>query len=119
MTSPATLKPQAPEPASRWIQIPVVDGDVVIHRDGKLVLLEDEVASREAAELLGCSVRHVQQLCDEGRLVEGQDWRKLTSRGARGEYRIRRAAVLALRLAADTVASQPPRGGRIHFKRFG
>jgi excisionase family DNA binding protein len=119
MTSPETLKPQAPKAASRWIQIPVVNGDVIVRRDGSMAVLEDEVATSEAAEMLGCSRRYIQQLCDEGKLLEGRDWRKVFAQGARGRYRVRRAAVLDLRFAADTVASQPPRRGRIHFKRFG
>jgi hypothetical protein len=119
MTSSATLKPQAPQAAFRWLQVPVVNADVIIRRDGSMAVLEDEVSTSEVAKLLGCSVRHVQSLCDDGRLVEERDWRKLTSRGARGEYRIRRAAVLNLRLPSDTAASQPSRGVRIHFKRFG
>jgi hypothetical protein len=109
MTSSATLKPQAPQAAFRWLQVPVVNADVIIRRDGSMAVLEDEVSTSEVAKLLGCSVRHVQSLCDDGRLVEERDWRKLT----------RRAAVLNLRLPSDTAASQPSRGVRIHFKRFG
>jgi hypothetical protein len=114
MMSTATSKLQVPKAPVRWLQIPVVNGDVIVRRDGSLAMLEDEVGTREARDLLRCSVRHVQQLCDEGRLVEGRDWRKLTSCGGRGAYRIRTAALLALRLSGDTESSEPNRSGRFH-----
>jgi hypothetical protein len=114
-TSAATLRTQVPKAPVRWLQIPVVNGDVIVRRDGSMAVLEDEVGTSEAKDLLGCSVRHVQELCDEGRLVEGGDWRKLPSRGRRGVYRIRTAALLALRLSGDTESSEVKRGGRIQF----
>lgn len=79
----------------RYALIPIVDGDIIVRRDGTVQVLEDEVGTREAARLIGCSRRHIQQMCDEGRLVEVRDWRKVF--GGRGGYRIRRAAVMALR----------------------
>ena len=116
MSSAATLKTQVHNPAVRWTQIPVVNGDVIVRRDGKMLVLEDEVVTSEAARLIGCSVRHVQQMCDEGQLAEGRDWRKLPGRG-RGfrHYRIRAAAVLALRVAGDAVDSEPQSRGRTRF----
>ena len=70
--------------------------------DGKIELLPEEITTREAAELLHCSVRHVQQLCDEGHFEEGRDWRKMFPQGARGTYRISREAVLRLRAGKES-----------------
>ena len=79
----------------RWIQVPVVDGDVMVRRDGTMQVLEDEVNTREAARLIGCSIRHVQAMCDEGMIAEG-DWRRLPSCDRVGQYRIKRDAVLRI-----------------------
>lgn len=100
----------------RWLQIPVVEGFVIVGRDGAVQVMEDEVGTREAARLIGCSVRHVQAMCDEGKIVEGRDWRKLPGPG-RGfkHYRIRSAAVLALRASWDTEVSEPQSRGRLQF----
>jgi excisionase family DNA binding protein len=61
-------------------------------------LLWEGIGTREAAKLLGCSMRHVQAMCDEGRLAELQDWRKTCTLGGRGNYRIRREAIERIRL---------------------
>lgn len=70
------------------------DGSLVI-RPGKPVLLggEDEIGTAEAAKILGCEPDWVGRLCDQGKLVEGRDWRRI---GDRGNYKIKRAAVIAL-----------------------
>lgn len=87
----------------RQIWIPIVKGDVLVRADGRLYVFEEEVGTAEAARVLHCSIRHVQAMCDEGRLVEGRDWRKLPGK-ARGfrEYRIRRRALVELRLKAKS-----------------
>ncbi len=120
MTNLQTLKtaPQkaiSQKPAVRWMQVPVVDGDVIVRRNGTWQLLEDEVGTAEAARLIGCSIRYVQTMCDEGRLAEGWDWRKIPGSGIKRQYRIRRAAAMALRLSRDTEASEPQSRGRLHF----
>lgn len=65
----------------------------------------DEITTTEAAEILGLSQRRIQEICDEGiLLVEGRDWHKLPAvPGARsgGHFRIRRAAVVALRGSSE------------------
>lgn len=85
--------------AFRWMRIPVSDYRVVVEPHCGQVLLEGEISTAEAAELLGCSVRHIQALCDEGVLKEVTEWRKVAGRAAGGKvYRIKRSAVLRLRL---------------------
>jgi hypothetical protein len=115
MTSAATLRTQATKVPVRGLQIPVVPGDVIVRRDGSMAVLPDEVASSEAAKLLGCSIRYVQTLCDEGKFQEGRDWRKLPGHGVKSHYRIRRGAVLAMRISGDAGTNAPLRGGRNHF----
>ncbi len=84
----------------RWARVPQVNQRTlaVLWPDGTMVVLPDCITAREAAEILECSVRCVQDMCDRGVFVEGRDWRKLCARGARGEYRISRQAVLMKRL---------------------
>jgi hypothetical protein len=63
-----------------------------------MVGAEQEIGTREAAKLLGCSQRTVQQKCDEGVLKEGVEWRKLRSRCQESShYRIKLEAVLRLK----------------------
>ena len=87
----------------RQIWIPVVKGDVLVREDGSLHVFEEEVGTAEAARLLHCSIRHVQSMCDEGRLVEGRDWRKLPghAKGFR-KYLIRVGAIERIRLEAKS-----------------
>ena len=68
------------------------DGSILV-RAGVPVILngEDEVGTAEAARIMGCSRDYVGRLCDEGIFVEGVDQRRI---GKRGNYRIKRAAVL-------------------------
>lgn len=70
------------------------DGSLVI-RAGKPVLLggEDEISTSEAARILGCAPDWVGRLCDQGKFIEGRDWRRI---GERGNYKIKRASVIAL-----------------------
>lgn len=70
----------------------------VLFPDGKLSLVPNTVTSREAATILGCSVRTVQAMCERGVFLENIEWRKISTRGARGEYRISREAVERLLL---------------------
>lgn len=86
------------------------DGSITV-RAGKPVILngDDEIGTAEAARIIGVSQRQVTKYCDEGVLVEGQDWRRpgraLEERPeteARktvgvGNYRIKRAAALRIR----------------------
>lgn len=81
------------------VHIPAVtvrnpDGSLLI-RAGRPVLLggEDEISTSAAAKILGCEPDWVGRLCDQGKLVEGRDWRRI---GERGNYKIKRAAVIAL-----------------------
>jgi hypothetical protein len=81
----------------RWTRIPVVDGLVVVNRDGSVWVWSDEISTREAAQMLGCSVRHVQAMCDYGVFRECTDWRRnpVPPGGRRGGvYRIKRESVL-------------------------
>lgn len=72
----------------------LADGSLTI-RAGKPVVLngEDEINTAEAARILGCGVNWVGALCDQGKLQEGADWRRI---GVRGNYKIKRASVFAL-----------------------
>src|SRR5258708_1563725 len=91
------FKPRCPAPAAkRWTQLPSGVA-VLVEADGSQVVLEEEINSREAARLLGVSLRWMQNLCDTGVLHEQLDWRKLPARGTNGGYRIKRAAVMRLR----------------------
>jgi len=71
------------------------DGSVIA-RAGKPVALShgDYIRTTEAGRILGLSQHRVEDLCNEGKLVEGKDWWRV---GERGWLRIRRAAVLAMR----------------------
>ena len=71
-------------------------GGGVLITAGRPVILngEDEISTAEAARILGCGVSWVGSLCDRGTLVEGKDWHRISKRG---NYKIKRAAVLALR----------------------
>jgi len=87
------------ESAFRWIRIPVVSYPLLVEPNCGQVLLDGEIGTAEAATLLGCSVRHIQALCDEGVIREVTEWRKVPGRAFGGKvYRIRRSAVLRLRL---------------------
>ena len=71
------------------------DGSLVA-RAGKPVAVPngDFITTAEAARRLGFSQGYVEQLCNEGVFIEGEDWWRM---GERGWFRIRRAAVLARR----------------------
>lgn len=86
----------------RWSRIPVVTRRAlaIVEPNGTISILPDCVTSVEAAGMLGCSVRCVQEMCDQGTLVEGRDWRKIWATGGRGRYRISREAIARL-LAGD------------------
>lgn len=77
------------------IKVRQPNGDMLL-KPGKPIVLngEDEISTNEAASILGCSSHWVGQMCDQGRLEEGKDWRRI---GTRGNYRIKRASILALR----------------------
>jgi hypothetical protein len=68
----------------------------VLYPGGQIDLVPDELSSEEAAFILDSSVRFVQERCKQGMLEEGKDWRKTWVRGARGQYLIKRDAVLRL-----------------------
>lgn len=76
------------------------DGSVVV-RAGKPEVLrgDDEITTRQAAGILDCSIDWVARMCDQGRLIEGRDWKRV---GKRGNYRIKRASIMNLR-AGDLV----------------
>ena len=87
--------------------------------DGEVVPLDEEVSVREAMQILNLSERRVQQLCEEGILLEGRDWRKNPCPGPNGTYLIKRKSVLALqkvRTNASSTATKKralaPRGAR-------
>jgi hypothetical protein len=75
------------------------DGSLSV-RAGKPILLngEDEITTAEAAKILGCGTTWVARICDEGKLREGLDWRRI---GTRGNYRIKRQSVMRLRGELD------------------
>jgi len=70
------------------------DGSLIV-RAGKPVVLggEDEIGTAEAGRIMGCTGDWVAELCDRGVLKEGDDWRRI---GGRGNYRIKRASIIAL-----------------------
>jgi excisionase family DNA binding protein len=92
----------------RWTQVPLVSDPVLITPDGEKIVLWAGLKASEAAKLLGCHIRTVQAMCDEGRLEENKEWRRIPSRGMIGRYRIRREAID--RLLADP--NWRPRGSR-------
>lgn len=65
---------------------------------------DEEIGTAEAARLAGLSQRRIIAWCDEGRLVEGVDWRRpaasshnKASNGLRGgNYKIKKSSVLRL-----------------------
>ena len=73
--------------------------------NGKVFPLQDELTTRQAAKVLGVSLRRMQAICDEGRLLEGTDWRKIDA-GTSARYHIKRDSVLRLRLGPDQAARQ-------------
>ena len=83
----------------RWARVPLVNQRTlaILGPDGKVEILPDCVTAAEAAQLLGCSLRCMQEMCERGALVEGRDWRKIWATGSRGRYRISREAVLRIR----------------------
>lgn len=87
---------------TRWVRVPLVKCRTlaILNPDGAVELLWDGIGSREAAKLLGCSIRHVQAMCDEGKLKEGLEWRHLRGTGKRHHYRINREALLKLQSEA-------------------
>ena len=98
---------------TRWMQIPLGNRGVIVEPDGTKIVLEHEVGTAEAARMLGCAQRTVQTMCDEGKLEEGSDWRKLPSRTPGGRiYRIKRAAVIRIRDRAPAGAGATGRIGR-------
>ena len=68
------------------------DGSIIV-RAGTPVVLNgaDEISTAEAAKILGCEIDWVGKLCDRGTFVEGEDWRRI---GTRGNYKLKRAAVI-------------------------
>jgi hypothetical protein len=96
---PGITKGKADAKAYRWSQVPLVAERTlaILDAGGKVEVLPKEIGTQAASEVLSCSVRAVQDMCDRGLLEEGRDWRKLYLRGARGEYRIAQSAVLRLR----------------------
>lgn len=72
------------------------DGAYVL-RPGRILQAADEIGTAEAAGILGCSQRRVQELCDSGVLREGVDWRKNVAVGKNGHYKITRVSVMRLR----------------------
>ena len=82
----------------RWVMVPINRGVIMLRPDGSLLkILEDEIGTADAAVLLGCNLRTIQRACDQGNVVEGKDWRKVYGQGGRGQYLIRRDAVLRMR----------------------
>jgi len=87
----------------RWTEVPLTDCLITYASPGSkpvIVPLADELTARQAAHILGISVRRIQSLCDEGTLLEGRDWRKKTGAGPNGHYAIKRSAIIALRTSS-------------------
>lgn len=82
---------------SFWVREVRPDGSHVL-RPGRIIEADDEIGTAEASRILGVAQRTVQFYCDRGVLVEGREWRKNPSIEGRGQYRIKRDAVLRLRL---------------------
>ena len=62
-----------------------------------------EIDTAVAAQILGCSKRKVQSLCDMGVLMERRDWRRLVDGG---RYHLRRRSVVLFR---EGLLQTPPR----------
>ena len=84
--------------AFRWGQVPqVAEQTLAILKPGcKIELFPEEIGTQAVAEVLKCRIRTVQEMCNQGMLAEGKDWRKINTRGARGEYRIAQRAILEI-----------------------
>jgi hypothetical protein len=81
------------------IKIHQPDGSVLVKPGRAIVLADaDEITTGEAARILGVSVDWIGKLCDRGQFAEGRDWRR---NGPRGNYRLKREAVLRHRLGED------------------
>jgi hypothetical protein len=83
------FKPRVHIPA---VVVPLPGGGIQV-KPGKPIVLhgEDEVDIQEAAEILGLSPRRVREMCDQGRFLEGAEWRQPGGEG--GKIFIRREAV--------------------------
>ena len=94
----STTKANGACQAFRWGQVPQVAEPVlaILEPGWKVAVLPKEIGAQAAADVLSCSIRAVQEMCNCGLLAEGKDWRKISTRGARGEYRIAQHAVLKL-----------------------
>lgn len=82
---------------SYWVREVRPDGSVLL-KPGRLQEVSDEIGTVEAARVLGVAQRTVQYYCDHGVLVEGRDWRKNPCLDGKGQYRIKRDAVMRLRV---------------------
>ncbi len=84
-----------------WLRVPQPDGSILLKPCRTVTVVADEVGTREAAQILGVTANTVRMYCDAGTLVEGKDWRRnpsLPGSGHGGSYRIRREAVMRLRM---------------------
>ena len=92
------MKGQSASPF-RFMRIPVVNYPLLVEPNCGAVLLDGDIGTAEAAQILGCSVRHIQVLCHVGVIKEEKEWHKRPGRAFGGKvYRIKRSAVLRLRL---------------------
>ena len=100
-----TAPPELPLPPTRntgragkpllftpYQRIPQPNGEILFRPCAPVAVDPDEeIGTAEAAKIIGVSVRRVQQMCDEGPLVEGRDWRRPIGNGF---YKIKRASAI-------------------------
>lgn len=83
---------------------------VILRPSGEKIILWGGLKTREAAHFLGCSMRHVQSMCDEGILQEGTEWRRLPGRRSR-EGKVYRIKIEAIeRLSGRKLHPEPSIG---------
>lgn len=87
-----SVKPFDPVAFTPTIKTRQPDGSITV-RAGVPVILNgaDEIGTAEAARILGCEIDWIGKLCDRGTFIEGEDWRRI---GTRGNYKLKRAAVI-------------------------
>jgi len=91
-----SAKNEGKKPPMRWMELPVVRYPVMVMPDGQKHVLWDGIGTKEAAKLMGLAQRTVQTMCDEGAWKEIAEFRRTFSIGGRGQYLIKREAIMEL-----------------------
>lgn len=96
-SAPPLLLPRLVTPL---IRIPLPDGGFIL-KPGQPVFEEEEIGTRAAAQILGLSQRRVNDMCEDGILLEGRDWWRPPGHKRRGQYHLKRTSVMRLKQRAN------------------